>query len=445
MSESSGKTLDPGLRRNLVIIGGVLIGAILLVLLVILLRPSSQQAGQASAALPKTPGTGIEKEGPMSPAMQQLLREKQFAEAEEARRRGRSYIPPDTAAAEPLPSAAGPGLSQSQQFVAPAPANVQMNPQLQDELRARRERLSKGIESQLGDLVAATAPAQTVARVVFASPAAAAGSAPAGEAARAGASAKPDPGNLLVDALEIFAGSTASPVDTYKTGYISARISSGVLAGAFLTGRTQLVNEGLQPRFSAMRVNGRTYKINAIALDEQTATDAVDADLDRRYLQRYVMPVLMAAVGGYATARAQTGSTVVGIGNGSEAVATPSPTEKQAVNAGIASAATLAQRAIEADASLPIRAMFPAGSAIGIMFLEPVVDLDSDPALVKATGEQVVRDRSAAAAAAPSRGGLSASASPTYIQTQPPQPGQPGFVPYGSQPQGLAASPASPQ
>jgi len=263
--------------------------------------------------------------------------------------------------------------------------------------QARRDRMRRGMEAQLKDLMQASAPPRGTARVQFesaqpqgqASPGQAAGP-PAGTAGAAGAAgasggARPAAGTAtnapaLVDALEIYAAQTLTPVDTYQTGYISARIVAGKLAGAFLVGRTQMVNEGLQPRFTQMRWNNRTYAIDAIALDDRSGTDAVRANLDRRYMQRYVMPVVVAMVGGYTAAKAQTGSTTVEIGaggTGSTGLAQPAPTEEQAINAGVSRAMGMTQRAVDQEAALPIRASLPAGTAIGVMFNAPVADLDA--------------------------------------------------------------------
>lgn len=47
-----------------------------------------------------------------------------------------------------------------------------------------------------------------------------------------------------------------------------------------------------------MRFNRVTYPINAIALDAATSTSAIDGELDRKVLTRYVFPVVIGRSGG---------------------------------------------------------------------------------------------------------------------------------------------------
>ena len=393
MSDSTGRKVDPGFRRNLLIIGGTLLAAVLVAVLVVVTRkPAPSATNQAGGAvIGVQPGGGSQTDGALTPQMQQMLREQQIAEAEKARKENKPYIPPDSGAVEPIPAAPAPGTVPDLTPAAYAAEqqalyNQQAPHQEDPAAAAANDRKRQGLKAQMEALVNARAPEQKIARVQFDAPKPAAGGATNGSSSPASGSGQD--AAVVVDSLEIFAGSTASPVDTYKTAYASARITSGALAGAFLTGRSTLVNEGLQTNYTRMRWNGRSFKVDAIALDEKTATDAVEANLDRRYLQRYVMPVLFAAAGGYAAAKAQTGSTVV-VGIGGSTVATDPPSEKQAANAGIAAGMGIAQSAIEREAQRPIQATLPAGQPIGIMFRAPVLESDaSAPAVSAAAGAQ---------------------------------------------------------
>jgi hypothetical protein len=273
---------------------------------------------------------------------------------------------------------------------------------------------------------------------------------PASPASTATTAAAQNAGPPLVDALEIFAATTLTPVDTYQTGYISARIVSGRLAGAFLVGRTQMVNEGLQPRFTQMRLGAKTYAIDAIALDESSGADSVRANLDRRYLQRYVMPVVVAMVGGYTAARAQTGTQVVGIGTdgtGGVGITQPAPTEKQAVYAGVSQAMSITQRAVDQEAALPIRASLPAGTAIGIMFNAPVADVDAtrEAAQEAARAANVARRETQPAVAAPAQAGARQQTQSGQVTGQAAGaavPGMQGTVMQGSS--GVYGAPSQP-
>ncbi|MDL5034300.1 DotG/IcmE/VirB10 family protein [Pelomonas sp. APW6] len=388
--QPQGKTLDKGLKRNLLIIGGVLALAVSAVVLMFLSRSSGSADGKGNSdvnALRTTvPSTGQTNQQGLSPAARDMVQRVQLEEAEAARKRGQSYVPADQTGTPIKLDAQGREIQGGNQYGQPGGSqyvpNAQANTQpiqVTEQERRRDDMRRKGLEMQLAGMlktmaISGEAPTHVEFKAADSALNGARTGAQQGQSGNPGDAQVPqgaDAGPILVDALEIFAGVTASPMDTYKTSWASARITSGRLAGAYLIGNSTMIDEGLQVAYTAMRWNGKTYKIDAVALDESEATNAVTADLDRRYLQRYVMPVLMAAVGGYATARAQTGSEVV-MTAGGVSVSQPPATKQQAINAGIASAMGIAQRAVDKEAQMPIRATLPANSSIGIMFRQPL-------------------------------------------------------------------------
>lgn len=380
---AQGRRLDPGLKRNLlIIIGAVAVAAMLVVFTVFLRTGGSKGASSGTVDVRALSADGKGKPGDvvLTEAQIKKLQEVQRREAEQARKNNDLYIPPDglgRAVEIPKEPAPGPGVSTANQYrqVGSQVVSHELSREEQDAY-ARR---TAGLAVQLSRYMDGQPKPSAPVRIEFdVKQSAGATSDSAGAQPRP--QAAPDStGAILVDSLEIFAGETASPVDTYKTTYASARILSGVLAGAFLVGQTELQNEGLLTRYTSMRWNGRTFAIDAIALDEKTATDAQDASLDRRYLQRYVMPVLMAGVGGYAQARAQTATMTVS-SDGTVVEANGPATKTQAENAAIAAATQIAGRAIDRDAALPIRATLPARTAVGVMFRAPVRESDANPA-----------------------------------------------------------------
>ena len=85
---------------------------------------------------------------------------------------------------------------------------------------------------------------------------------------------------------------------------------------------------------------------------------------------------------------------------------------------------SLGQRAIDADAQLPIRATLPAGTPIGVMFIAPVLSTDSSTAAQSAGAVQFARDR------ADSNASNSTSGRPSLQQQQVPGfPGAVGSIP----------------
>lgn len=142
----------------------------------------------------------------------------------------------------------------------------------------------------------------------------------------------------------------------------------GKFAGAFLKG-TAILNkgEGLQVIFTDMRFNGKTARINAVALDEQTSADALAGNIDRHILTKYVLPVAFATLSGAASAIAQRGTEVVSNGF-SSSVSVPVATDRQAAAAGISSGTQIGQQVVQTLAQQPNTVTLPANTLVGVLF-----------------------------------------------------------------------------
>lgn len=366
------RKLDPGFKRNLKVIGGVAIGVVALAVIMIVWRmgTADKQTAAVSSSLRQSAvdnGNGKEQ---LSPAMHDALKAKQLSEQQKAAEKGDPvFIPKDTLAAPVSLVPPKPPVSE----LAPVTQQAAGNPQGTMAPESPRDTMRrKGLEIQLAQLLQANPDlgGASPQRVSFENKAGVGGATTPGAGGTTPAVAAPK-GPLVVEGLEILPAETASPIDTYRTKYASARVVAGKLNGAFLIGTSTLIEEGLSTNYTMMRFNGKTYSIDAIALDEKTSTDAMNADIDHRYLQRYIMPVAGAAIGGAATAMSQTGSSVVSTAGGVLG-STPAATGQQAGYAGLAAGVSIAQRAIDREAQKPLQATLPASTPIGILFRAPV-------------------------------------------------------------------------
>lgn len=349
------RKLDKGFRRNLIIIGAVAGIAVLVLAFIVVrgiggkkdLRSSKVELGmQASSAAP----------GNLTPAMLAKLEAKQRDESRIAAESNQSYVPPDAPPVVPVPSAQGSAYARGSVPVTRA----------SNEADARRR---DGLTQQLAALVSPALDGG-VRQSIHAAGAASAPAVPA-----SAASAPSNTGNTLIAGLQIVAAELTSDLEiaTGSQGFASARITSGPAAGAFLVGSAHVVGEGLEITFNQMRLGDKVYPISAIALDEGTASNAVSSNVDRRLLQRYVFPVVLAMAQGFYNATSQTGSTVVGVGNSTEVgVATPAPTSEQARAAGAAAGLSLAQREVQRAAQAPIIVSRGKNYPVGILFRTPV-------------------------------------------------------------------------
>lgn len=367
--QPAAKKVDPGFKRNLIVIGLVFLGALVLFAgFILMMRGGAKAITETKSSITIQDGGAVPSSDGLTPAMREKLTRAQQRESQEAGEKGVSYIPPDI-----LPEKTeAPQQPVAQQQIAYAqPVN--------DPGRDRRnqERL-QAAQAMLTSMLQRPAPERVqVAKID--SPAAAA-SAPVSAASAPGM--KDD--FMVADIMEIAGARLTSPVDTDMSSFASAEITTGDKAGAQLIGTVKLSGNGVEFKFTGMRHKNKTYPINAIALDQDTSTSAVQGNLDRKLLTRYVFPVLMAYTGAYATARSQVATTTTSIGYGNVGggadygVSRPAPTNQQAQAAGVAAAVQLGNQAIGKGASEPVRVTMDTNTAIGVMFREPVMASQSN-------------------------------------------------------------------
>lgn len=392
-SQIGARRLDPGFSRNLKIIAGTLVVAIVAVAALVM-RLGGQEikaAPRSDVSLGTPAGQMVSSE--LTPDMRKRLDAKQKEESSTAAQRNQSYIPPDLPSVTSPVTAVGPAPGESSFSHAGAPVN-QYARTLSEEDQRRREGLNRqmavlvGEESSVNGGVRQTiraqdegqASRQAVAGVgpLAAGPAGVLAPTAAGSVANAtsGTTGSTQAAKVLVPGLDIAAGELASSlrVPANASTFASARVTSGPAAGAYMIGTAKVVDEGLEIAFTQMRLGDKVYKVDAIVLDETTAANALAGDVDRRLLQRYVMPVALAAAQGFAAAKALTGSTVVTVGLTGSGIETPPPTSEQARAAGIAAGLQVASNDIQKSANVPIIVSKEMRSAVGILFRAPVTE-----------------------------------------------------------------------
>ncbi len=363
---TSSKKVDPGFKRNLIVIGIVFVAAVLLLVGFVWMARGGAKAIEASKSNISLQESGaVPSSDGLTPAMREKLLRAQERESGEAAAKNQSYIPPDILVEKKeLPPQQA--ILQQQQV-----HSQQMNDPRNDKRNQERLQAAQAMLAQM--LQRPEAGRVQIARIEPAS-------APAAPASAASAAAASND-YMLVDIMEIFGARLTSPVDTDQSSFASAEITTGPLAGAQLVGTVKLAGTGVDFKFTGMRLDKRTYPINAVGLDEETSWGVVKGDLDRKLLSRYVFPVLMAYGGAYATARSQVATTTTSIGAGSlgdYGVSRPAPTEQQARAAGVAAAVQIGNQAVGKGASEPVRVRIDANTAIGVMFRDAVMASQSN-------------------------------------------------------------------
>ena len=370
------KTLDPGAKRNILILAGVTLAAVAAVafVLVSMLRAAHSKPQAPVSSVPVQISDGRATDAPLPPHEQQMLTQVQQGDAQRAQQQGQSYVPGQTNLGTPtqVAVASTPSASALPKVVAMRQPQAQAAPQA-----AIPQDVMEGLRRQIPEILAAQqARVQVVSFVQGQSGGGTARPAQAPAAPKASASAaSAEVRKELVHTLSIYPVVTENKIDTSKTDYVSAKIVGGPLAGAFMVGTAKLKGDAVAIRFDQMSFEGHGYAIQGIGLDQKTSSNAINGNVDRHLLAKYVMPIVLAAAGGYATASAETGSTLVGIGTGigtAAAVQTPSPTAQQARAAGLAAGLQLANQRVSQIGNEPDTFTLPAGAPLGVMFKAPV-------------------------------------------------------------------------
>jgi hypothetical protein len=111
-------------------------------------------------------------------------------------------------------------------------------------------------------------------------------------------------------------------------------VEKGRLEGAVLTGEPKRVGEKAQLTFTSMSLNGKSYAINAIALDAETYRSVLADGVDNHSFERYSKLFAAAFVEGYADALSGT-QTVTNTDGSSSSRKDPLPDTGSQIKVGI--------------------------------------------------------------------------------------------------------------
>ena len=395
MADSETKPSANGLSRAFKIVGGAIgIGVLIIVAFAFMQKgngPKEPPKVEIGRVLPP----GSEKKDDISEGTQQMLNRVQTSEAEAARRKGNSYMPdarlgapdkisPEAPPAPPVLLNKGPGPSANEQFqVRTAQSNTQRTPE--------QQAIDEGLVRQIELIARGMQPATTQVVVIkMADKKDDASRAPQGvqgaqitPVSGVAPSVTGNKGREIVGGDVIVPAVITTAIDTDVTKFAMAEITGGPLKGALLRGAVVPLNqsgdiEDVGIRFTSMRVNDKMYAIDAIALNEATANDAMGGDVDRKIMSRYVMPILVAGLAGASTYFTALGtpSTSLATGtqpaNGAVIVNQAAATQEQAINQGLggmaAKSSQMATRMVEKQANKPNRVTVPAMTTVGVIF-----------------------------------------------------------------------------
>ena len=156
-----------------------------------------------------------------------------------------------------------------------------------------------------------------------------------------------------------------------------AQVLSGPFEGGRALGTFSKQDEYLTLSFTHIIKDGISYKIEAIALDENTTLTGINSDVDHHYIARIVLPAAADFIKGYAQAASQppqsqgvTGSVVT--------TTTSQPTIHEQLMKGVSTSADNVSQAIKEAEPHDITVKLMHGTTMGLMFTAKVTTGDAE-------------------------------------------------------------------
>lgn len=214
---------------------------------------------------------------------------------------------------------------------------------------------------------------------VGAAGAAAAGGVASGAAAGAGAGAGDagDEQRALEKAIvvpgEIFYAQTVTEVNSDVESTVLATILTGPLTGGRAIGSFSLEGEALTLTFKTVVKDDVSYKIDGVAIDQETYLPGMATEVDSHYFDRIFLPAAAKFIEGYSAAIAETGTTTKESSSGdTETTEKPEASPKESLYAGFEEAAATVAEVVGEDADKPITVKIKRGTTFGILMLKKV-------------------------------------------------------------------------
>lgn len=182
---------------------------------------------------------------------------------------------------------------------------------------------------------------------------------------------------ILLPAGTIEYAQLITEANTDAPGPVLAEIATGPFKGGRLIGTFDSTDNYITLNFNTVVLDGLDYSASAVAIDPNTTLPGLVTDIDRRYMQRVLLPAAAAFVTGFTQAIADSGRTSVTIAGDTvtESTSNQNLSRDQEVASGIAEAGEQLGEILEDETDdieplLRIRA----GTPIGVLFISPVLD-----------------------------------------------------------------------
>ena len=341
-------------------------------------------AAPAWPQMPDNRGVRLNPEDPLSPAYEDTLDRRDGQRLEQARARGESFMStfhgPGQAPGEGGGSLGVPGRAAEDGRADRGASNPGIawsseRPRSVYESTIRTDGRSTPADDGLAALVAVLLEAWNrppqIVHLRYAAPAERIGG---GAAATAAAARNPErtaadgPGLPHIAPGQGFYARTLYAVDSDYPGPVVLELLQPPLVGAVAHGGFERVGRRLVLRLASLTWRGRTFLVDAWAVDPQCACYGIEGEVDRHFLSRVLLPAAARFAEGFLTAAAMPARTLT-MQDGAVFHERGESGEREALHAGAGAAAQTLGDILMADAPKETTVRIPRDTPLAVMFV----------------------------------------------------------------------------
>jgi len=196
------------------------------------------------------------------------------------------------------------------------------------------------------------------------------------------------PAQKVVGDFEMLPALLDTDLDTDEQSVVRATIPTGKYKGAvvYAMGYKRVTNS-VDMTFTYMKLAGRSYKITAKAVDQQSGRTTLSGEVNNRYFSRIILPAIAGGIGRAGQLYEQSAAQNIITPQGGVIQTYPeNPSGRAVAGTILGGIGAQAGRVLASDAAqMPIKqVLIPAGTTIGVLFIGPV--LATDDVAIDATG-----------------------------------------------------------
>lgn len=318
------KEIDPAAKRNLIILGGVIGGAILISFIIMSSGSNTPPASQSY--VPEGGAALTENKGPKPQGYDKLAMQEEDERAKQAASMNESYLPTLTVdpnaeidRANQKPSQRADDLAQPILDQPDAPSQPQ---QTQDQIRVANQ-IEEGRQAMIVNkkMAAFNSLAETwryEPSVKGQEVLPATNNLPAQATPPAVATSSMSDGKIVQQAGDSLYASIDMSINTDEPSVVFATILSGKLRGGMLFGAARLnPNETITIEFDKLSMpRMKQMPFRGVVIDSATGRAALSGTVNRKIFSRYIMPIVASVAATYGDLLAKQGQTSTVVAGG---------------------------------------------------------------------------------------------------------------------------------